>query len=418
MIKNQKPVYYPNYLHLDKLLDSQYPKSKELGHEAHDEMLFIIVHQAYELWFKQMLHELQPVLKTLSQDFVEERELGFILARFERIIKIQSLMQTQLVILETMSPMDFLEFRDLLIPASGFQSVQFKTIETLFGLTTQTRYTVDRESFLGRLNASDKKQLEGLEQKESLFTLIEKWLLRLPFTEKHNFSFWQHYEKAVDAMLTNDVSHIADNPHTSELEKKIQNEFLKTTRFSFQSLFDDKIHEELVSKGQRRISRHALLNALFIFLYRDEPLMHLPYKVLNALIDIDENFTSWRHRHSMMAHRMLGTKIGTGGTSGQDYLKKAADQNRVYLDLFNLSTYMIPKAALPHLPEPLKKEMNYHYKIFDENVGLPQVTQHSSGSKKSSNNLNPSSSELNSKTSNVSSKSVPNKLGAQFDVEM
>ena len=369
MIKNQKPVYYPNYLHLDKLLDSQHPKSKEIGTEAHDEMLFIVVHQAYELWFKQILHELHPVLKTFSKDFVEERELGFMLSRFERIIKIQSLLQAQLVVLETMSPMDFLEFRDLLIPASGFQSVQFKTIETLFGLTTQTRYTVDRESFLGRMNASDKKQLEDLEQQESLFVLVEKWLLRLPFTEKNNFSFWKQYETAVDTMLTKDSTYIADNPHTSELEKKIQSEFLKTTRLSFQSLFDDKIHEELVGKGLRRLNRHALLNALFIFLYRDEPLMHLPYKVLNALIDIDENFTSWRHRHSMMAHRMLGTKIGTGGTSGQDYLKKAADQNRVYLDLFNLSTYMLPKAALPHLPEPLKKEMNYHYKIFDEKVG-------------------------------------------------
>ena len=270
-------------------------------------------------------------------------------------------MQKQLEVLETMTPMDFLEFRDLLIPASGFQSVQFKTLETLMGLTTNIRYTVDRDSFLGRLSPNDKKQIEDLETQESLFTLLEKWLLRLPFTEKHNFIFWKQFESAVATMLAKDSLIIENNPQTSEIEKKIQRDNLETTRRTFQSLFDEKIHDELVSNGHRRLDRKAILSALFIFLYRYEPMMHLPFKVLNALIDIDENFTSWRHRHSMMAHRMLGTKIGTGGTSGQDYLKKAADKNRVFLDLFNLSTFIIPKSALPNLPEPLKQDLNFHY---------------------------------------------------------
>lgn len=361
MIKNQKPVYYPDYLQLHKLLDSQHPKSAEQGQEAHDEMLFIIVHQAYELWFKQILHELKPVMEIFGKNQIEEHQLGVILARLERVIKIQGLLQQQLEVLETMTPMDFLEFRDLLIPASGFQSVQFKTIETLMGLTTQNRYTVDRDSFLGRLNKSDKEQIESLEKQQSLFILMEQWLLRLPFTEKNNFIFWKSYEAAVEAMLAKDAAVIDGNPHTSDFEKNIQRDYLQTTRKTFQSLFDDSIHDEIVQKGQRRLARKALLNGLFIFLYRHEPLMHLPYKVLNALIDIDENFTSWRHRHAMMAQRMLGSKIGTGGTSGQEYLKKAADQNRVFLDLFNLSTFIIPKSALPELPETLKRDLNFHY---------------------------------------------------------
>lgn len=383
MIKNQKPIYYPEYLHLPKLLDSQHPKSKEIGKEAHDEMLFIIVHQAYELWFKQILHEFKPVLEIFSQDFVDESKLGFILARFERIIRIQDVLQKQLEILETMTPMDFLEFRDLLIPASGFQSVQFKTLETLMGLTTQNRYTVDRDSFLGRLSDPDKKQIEGLEKQDSLFTLLEKWLVRMPFTDQHNFIFWKQYETAVNQMLDRDASVIADNPHTSDFEKNIQKDYLKTTRMTFQSLFDESIHQDLVQKGLRRLSRKAVLNALFIFLYREEPIMHLPYKVLNSLIDIDENFTSWRHRHSMMAHRMLGTKIGTGGTSGQDYLKNAADKNRVFLDLFNLSTFIIPKSALPELPTPLKQELNFHYleKLTHLNQDLNEKNRMSSSSK-------------------------------------
>lgn len=361
MFKNQKPVYYADYLYLNRLLDCQHTKSAEAGKEAHDETLFIVVHQVFELWFKQILHELKPVLSAFSKDSIEESELSFILARFERVIKIQGLFHQQLEILETMTPMDFLEFRDLLIPASGFQSVQFKTIETLMGLTTKTRYTVDRESFLGRLSHQDRTVIESLEQQESLFTLIEKWLLRLPFTEKENFIFWQQYEDAVSAMLSRDRTMIEANPHGSELEINIQKQYLESTKMTFQSLFDETIHQNLVRTGQRRLARKAMLNALFIFLYRHEPLMQLPYRVLNALIDIDENFTSWRHRHALMAQRMLGTKIGTGGTSGHEYLKKAADQNRVFLDLFNLSTFIIPKSALPELPEALRMDLNFHY---------------------------------------------------------
>jgi tryptophan 2,3-dioxygenase len=95
-------------------------------------------------------------------------------------------------------------------------------------------------------------------------------------------------------------------------------------------------------------------------LYRDEPQLNLPFRFLNGLIELDANFTTWRHRHSMLAHRMLGTKIGTGGSAGHDYLKKAADQNRIFLDLYNLSTFLIPKSALPLLPEDILKALNYH----------------------------------------------------------
>jgi tryptophan 2,3-dioxygenase len=75
---------------------------------------------------------------------------------------------------------------------------------------------------------------------------------------------------------------------------------------------------------------------------------------------MDESFTTWRHRHAMLAHRMLGTKIGTGGSSGYEYLKRAAEKNRVFLDLFNLSTFIIPKSSLPLLPSDLRKKLNFY----------------------------------------------------------
>ena len=116
----------------------------------------------------------------------------------------------------------------------------------------------------------------------------------------------------------------------------------------------------MVEAGQRKLSQKAMLNALFIMLYRDEPMLSMPFQMMTILMDIDENFTTWRYRHMLLAQRMLGSKIGTGGSSGHTYLKKAADNNRVFVDLFNLSTYLIPRSRLPKIPAEVKKQLNFH----------------------------------------------------------
>lgn len=365
MHKNHGPVYYGDYLMLDKFLSSQEPLSKKYADtnngECHDEMLFIIVHQAYELWFKQIIHEMNAMIDIFQKKFIEEAELSSIFNKLERIKKIQSLLLTQLEILETMTPMDFLEFRNLLIPASGFQSVQFREIEIKMGLNTNDRLDVDREFFLGRLNQVDREKLSALENSPSLLKLIEKWLERTPYTEKKDFNFWNEYKNSINQMINEDEETIKNNSaHLSAKEIAIQLELSKLTRSTFESLFDENKHKELIESKQRKLSQKAILNALFVMLYRDEPLLNLPQKIITSLIDIDENFTTWRYRHALMAHRMLGTKIGTGGSSGHLYLKRAADNNRVFVDLFNLSTFLIPKTRLPKLPDSIKKELNFH----------------------------------------------------------
>ena len=105
----------------------------------------------------------------------------------------------------------------------------------------------------------------------------------------------------------------------------------------------------------------ALQAALFINLYRDEPVLQLPFRLLSLLMDIDETMTAWRYRHALMAQRMIGMKLGTGGSSGHDYLAEAARRYRVFGDLFALSTFLIPRSALPPLPEPLRSAMGYRY---------------------------------------------------------
>lgn len=365
MQKNRGSIYYGDYLQLPKLLDSQLPLSRKYADatngECHDEMLFILVHQVYELWFKQIIHDLDAILHTFSKEFVPESELSGVVQKLSRIKKIQPLLIGQFDVLETMTPMDFLEFRDLLIPASGFQSVQFREIEIKLGLTTDNRLNVDREFFLGRLNEADRAKLSALESTPSMLKLIEGWLERLPFTDMKNFKFWDEYQKSVESILKDDEEIILKNSaHLSESQKNIQLENLALTKSTFKSLFDQGAHDELIANKQRRLSQKAILNALFILLYRDESLLALPFQVLTAMMDIDENFTTWRYRHALLAQRMLGTKIGTGGSSGHQYLKRAADNNRVFVDLFNLSTFLIPRSRLPVLPNEIKKQLNFH----------------------------------------------------------
>jgi tryptophan 2,3-dioxygenase len=365
MHKNRGPVYYGDYLQLPKLLDSQLPLSRkfatDVNGECHDEMLFIVVHQVYELWFKQILHDLDSVLAVFTKTYIPESDLSSIIQKLERIKKIQGLLIGQFDVLETMTPMDFLEFRDLLIPASGFQSVQFREIEIKLGLHTNDRMDVDREFFMGRLNESDRAHLTQVEKSPTILKTLEGWLERLPFTTTAEFNFWGEYQKCIDGILKDDREIIENNSaHLNEKQKHIQLENLKITRSTFDSLFDEKKHQELIDGNQRKLSQKAILNALFILLYRHESMLTLPFHLITALMDIDENFTTWRYRHALLAQRMLGTKIGTGGSSGHQYLKRAADNNRVFLDLFNLSTFLIPNSRLPKIPTEIKKKLSFN----------------------------------------------------------
>ncbi|MDQ3015641.1 MAG: tryptophan 2,3-dioxygenase, partial [Bacteroidota bacterium] len=120
-------VHYHAYLQLDKLLDAQHPRSAEVEKvSAHDEMLFIIMHQVYELWFKQVIHELGSISVMFEDNRMDENEISTAVHRLERIVEIQKLLIEQISVMETLTAMDFLDFRQYLFPASGFQSLQFR----------------------------------------------------------------------------------------------------------------------------------------------------------------------------------------------------------------------------------------------------------------------------------------------------
>jgi tryptophan 2,3-dioxygenase len=343
MNKNERPpVYYSEYLQLDKILDAQSPESSKEGIKADDEMLFIIIHQAYELWFKQILHELEIVRGIFKQDNIHENEPDTYnsVHRLKRVCRILEVAVSQMGILETMTPLDFLDFRDLLRPASGFQSIQFKMIEATLGLAYDNRH--GKGYYLTQLTQADRDRVQKAEAEESLIVLINKWLERMPFIKNKQYwdeaaedsEFWQAYRKAYTESL-------------SEAEQ--------SNLHLFDMLFDgvDNYPKD------RRFSPDANRNALFIMLYRDHPLLHLPYELLSTLLEIDEQLSMWRHRHIHMVQRTIGKRVGTGGSSGSEYLKAAADSHYIFKELAELTSFLLPRHQLPKLPHALISDLGY-----------------------------------------------------------
>src|SRR5215213_3322703 len=192
---SETPVHYSDYLHLDKILEAQFPESDRLQAPAHDEMLFIIIHQAYELWFKQLLYEADSVVEILKKPALNDNspELQTVVHRLGRIVTIMRVLVSQVDIMETMTPMDFLDFRDRLRPASGFQSVQFKLLEARLGLRFQHRH--GQEHYVSQLRPEEVHKVKTGEAGQSLLSLVNAWLERMPFfNEPGN---WQSFIASV-----------------------------------------------------------------------------------------------------------------------------------------------------------------------------------------------------------------------------
>lgn len=357
----EQELYYADYLQLDRLLDAQHLKSSDEGDPVHDEMLFIIVHQSYELWFKQVIWEIESVMSIFAQDTVDEADMGTAVARLRRITSIQTLLIQIISVLETMTPLDFLEFRDHLFPASGFQSAQFRIMENRLGLRRQDRLLLSGAPYTSRLSEDDRRRVEEVEELPSLFDYVESWLERTPFLDHGDFHFWEAYQEAVQRRILADREVVATNPNLTAQEKEMQLEEFEQTLKQFEAIFDPEKHEIERAAGRLRLSHRAFQAAVFITLYRDQPALQEPYRVLELLMDIDEGFTTWRYRHAQMVMRMIGRRVGTGGSAGAKYLEKGAERSRVFADLFTLSTYLVPRQDRPELPSSIVDSMHFRY---------------------------------------------------------
>ncbi len=355
----QKAMYYNDYLHLDKILEAQNPESAKEGNEpAHDEMLFIIIHQAYELWFKQILFELDFVLHVFSKEKIDDNseDLNLVRHRMSRIIKILELITQQITLLDTMTPLDFLEFRNLLIPASGFQSVQFRLIEARLGLQMDNRFNKDyyKRTNEGGFDKADFDKIDENEKSINLLSLINNWLERIPFFENGLWKIYQNQFPVADSMhpFWSDYRNIYKNGlNEREANKIIDFDFVFFENKN--NLPDDKL------PAKPTLSPSAMRAALFIMLYRDFPVFQTSYQILDALVEIDHQMSNWRHKHLDMVRRMIGMRMGTGNTSGGGYLEGALHKHYIFKDISGLSTYLIERKKLPKLPEELIKKLSY-----------------------------------------------------------
>jgi tryptophan 2,3-dioxygenase len=235
---------YGSYLRVAELLDQQRLESDP---PAHDELLFITIHQVYELWFKQLLHELTAVREAMFAD-----RLWWARHLLARVYTIENILTQQVGVLETMTPQDFLVFREKLSPASGFQSVQFRELEFLSGAKD-----------LGYL-----QRLRGL-------TDVEERRLRRRLAEP---TLWDGFVHVLDAS-------------------------------GLPAGTDDDVLASLLIVAHDR-SRFGEV-----------------WDLAERLLDHDANAALWRSRHVVMVERQIGTKSGTGGSSGAPYLRSRLGLN-------------------------------------------------------------------------------------------
>ena len=252
---------YSNYLKIDELLDLQELRSDP---EEHDEMLFIIIHQTYELWFKQMLHEMDK----LRNDLSDAKTWGAV-KTMKRILTILKTMVAQIDILETMTPLEFESFRGFLDEASGFQSVQFREVEMICG---------HRSTHILEVHKDQPQYLERMKERMKEPTIWERFC-----------EFLQH--KGYDVEMP---------------ERENENGLL----------YNPSDHNQ---------------DILLDIMNNDQELAML----CELLVDFDEGMQEWRYRHVKMVERTIGNKMGTGGSSGVDYLRKTLHQ-RIFPDLWEI----------------------------------------------------------------------------------
>jgi tryptophan 2,3-dioxygenase len=329
-----EPLHYSDYLKLNQLLDSQQLKSDLQQAHAHDEMLFIIIHQAYELWFKQLLYEVDSIIGILEKPSLNDDtpELQTIVHRLNRCNTILKLLVQQIEVMETMSPMDFLDFRDMLRPASGFQSTQFKMLEARLGLKFEQRH--EKNHYLSQLRESEVTMIHSAESQKTLLELLNNWLERMPFLKENDF--WTGYRKLyLESLAEGEKEHA--------------------------SLFDTVFSDEYRSKdpANRSLSPAACRAGLFIMIYPGYPILQLPYRLLVALLEMDEQLSTWRYRHMHMVQRTIGTRIGTGGSSGRSYLQGTVEKHSIFREIAQLTSFLIERKKLPRLDRQMERRLGF-----------------------------------------------------------
>ncbi len=344
---------YGGYLQLEALLSLQ---DGPPGHDpppSNDEMHFIVVHQSFELWFKLILRELKEARDLLHTEFVDEANIPNVVHHIERVTEIFRLLADQWKVMETLSPQDFLAFRDRLGTSSGFESWQMRELEVLLGLQHEQRVGgMDPLAHMERLHGEGKvpdaalRDLRATAAAPSLNDVLMAWLARTPiqgstpgrpgdgdvvnaYAERHLATMSEHIEGVIDHMVA--IGHGDEASIRPRLEAGVES--------ARDFLFDD---------GEVNRARAGLL---FIESYRELPLLSWPRRLIDSMVELEASMVLFRSHHARMVERTIGRRMGTGGSSGVDYLD-ATTRYRVFVDLWAVRTLLVKRSALPDCLEP------------------------------------------------------------------
>ena len=352
------PTYW-DYLKLDKLLAIQGGLEEDESRLMPDELHFIVVHQVYELWFKLVLRELRLAREHLSEPRVPEERIPFVVHHLRRVNEILKLTVDQFRIMETLTPQDFLDFRDKLSPASGFQSFQMREIEILLGLDEAQRHAYGDTNALQQMKALAKGseggafawgRVEAAQKQQTLRQALQEWLYRTPI---QGSSPEDPGDAGVVEGFLSDYLAASATFYTAQAERvigswggdaeAIRSRFGKSTESAREFLFAEDLPE--VERPRMKRIRAGLL---FIESYRDLPLLAWPRLLIDAIVELEEQLVLWRTRHARMVERTIGRRIGTGGSSGVDYLDQTA-RYRIFTELWAVRTLLLPREAIPPL---------------------------------------------------------------------
>ncbi len=355
--KSKQPAYW-TYIRVEDLLSLQGGLDADEKSLTNDEVLFITVHQVFELWFKLMLREM-VVLRDLFRVQVDEQRLSGAVRGARRIATILRRCVDHFEVIETLTTREYLEFRDKLTGASGFQSAQMRQLEILMGLEESSRISLGAgENYMQALREADgsdspalSRVLMQLDDRPSLREVIDDWLFRTPIDgsspddsrDPENVASFVEEYLAAHAGEIDTACRFALERTAKGFDKEAVTARYEQEKQSLRAFLCPEESEG----GERR--RRIRVATLFIITYRELPLLAWPRELLDGLAEMEQFFLVFRQRHARMVERMIGKRTGTGGSSGVDYLDKTALAYRVFQDLWAVRTFQIRKEAAPEL---------------------------------------------------------------------
>ena len=200
-----------------------------------------------------------------------------------------------------------------------------------------------QEYYISQLRPEDATIIREAEKRKPLIALVNEWLERMPFFDDPKF--WENWNGS------------GEHPFWQQFKAVYENSLQPAEKSNLNRFEEAVLGNE--KKPNWALSPKARRAALFIMLYRDYPLFQLPFNLINALLEMDECISTWRYRHMNMVHRMIGTRTGTGGSTGKDYLKGALDKHYIFTEFAELTSFLIERRNLPALSATLKQRLGF-----------------------------------------------------------